>query len=120
MSVIDIYFGAKKRVHEYFGYISNWKEIPMEDGREYYWMLFNNKIVYSPDKFTPDIIVSGMSIYSAEIYNQRHLDKYIYKNEDYTMISIDTRTDGNKFLMIFSNNLECKDEDLKNIYEENW
>lgn len=46
--------------------------------------------------------------YSNEIYTQRFLPKYVYRTKDYTMISVDTHTDGNKFLQIFDNSKEVK------------
>lgn len=125
MNPIDVYFEAKELVHKSFGYTSNWKEIPMDDGREYYWMLVgdekNGILVYSMVPFTAeDFGINGGNFYSAVIYTQRFLEQWVYRNENNTMISIDTRTDGNKFLMILSNSLECKDEELKKIYKENW
>jgi hypothetical protein len=44
--------------------------------------------------------------YSNEIYTQRHLPKWIYRGAEYTMIVVDTHTDGNKFLQIFDNSKE--------------
>lgn len=125
MSPIDTYFQAKQLVHESFGYVSNYKEIPMEDGRKYHWMLVgdetNGKLVYGENLFTAEEVgQNGGAFYSAVIYTQRFLPKWVYRNETHTMISIDPRTDGNKFLIILTNSLECKDEELKKIYKENW
>ena|SRR6201985_1214838 len=125
MNPIDTYFKAKQLIHESFGYKPDWKEIPMEDGREYYWMLVGGErdgiLVYSNVPFiAEDLGRNGGNFFSAPIYTQRFLEKYVYRNEDNTMISIDTQTDGNKFLMILTNSLECKDEELKKIYKENW
>jgi hypothetical protein len=125
MNVINTYFESKKLVHESFGYVSDWKEIPMEDGREYYWMLvggeINGTVVYSRVPFiAKDLGREGGNFYSSTIYRQCFLPKYVWRNEINTMISIDTHTDGNKFLMILTNSLECKDEELKKIYKENW
>ena len=33
---------------------------------------------------------------------------------------VDTRTDGNILLMVFDAALECKDEDLKQVYTKHW
>jgi len=35
------------------------------------------------------------------------------------MVCVDTQTDGNKFLMIFDNEKECKDKDIIEA-GENW
>lgn len=49
--------------------------------------------------------------YEHEIYTQRFLPKWVYRGEDYTMICVDTRVDGNKFLQVFDNKKEIKRED---------
>jgi hypothetical protein len=46
--------------------------------------------------------------YAAEIYTQRFLPKWVYRGAEYTMVCVDTRTDGNKFLMVFDNKKEIK------------
>lgn len=125
MNPINVYFESKQLVHESFGYVADWKEIPMEDGRKYHWMLvgdeINGTLVYSLVPFiAKDLGLEGGNFYSAPIYKQCFLTKYVYRNEVNTMISVDTRTDGNKFLMILTNDLECKDENLKKLYKANW
>jgi len=47
-----------------------------------------------------------LSFYRNDIYTQRFLSKWVYRGEDYTMICVDTHTDGNKFLQIFNNKKE--------------
>ena len=41
--------------------------------------------------------------YSDEIYTQQSLKKWVYRADDYTMVCVDTHTDGNQFLRIFDN-----------------
>jgi hypothetical protein len=53
-------------------------------------------------------LVEGGATYSAVIYRQRFLPKWVYRKDDFTMICADTQTDGNKYLMIFDNQKECK------------
>jgi hypothetical protein len=125
MDIVDKYFKFKDLIHKSFNYVADWKEIPLEDGREYYWMLVgdevNGTLVYGNEPFTEEDLGSeGGNFFSAPIYTQRFLNKYVYRNDNYTMMSIDTRTDGNKFLIILDNELECKDESLKEIYKKNW
>lgn len=125
MKHIDDYFNAKQKVHEYFNYTTDWKEIPMEDGRKYYWMLVGSEesgtLVYSQVPIIEeDLGSSGGNFYTAVIYAQRFLKKYVYKTDEHTMMSIDTRTDGNKFLIILDNKLECKDDSLKKVYKKYW
>jgi hypothetical protein len=41
--------------------------------------------------------------YENVVYTQRFLRKWVYESDDYTMIVVDTMTDGNKFLKVFDN-----------------
>ena len=123
---IETYFSIAAEIHEYFGYNENWKCIPMDNHIGDYWMVFldkdevGGKYVYSPKPFTEDKIKAGSDIYSGEIYCQRFLKKWVYRAKDMTMICADTQTDGNKFLMLFENDKECKDDYLKKVYLERW
>lgn len=42
----------------------------------------------------------------------RNLSKWVYRGEMYTMIVVDTQTDGNKFLRIFDN---AKEQDFETL-----
>ena len=122
---IDKYFELANQIHEHFGYVEDWKVIPMSNETEYYWMIIDNEdgrgiCVRSDEPFTEDSIKGGNRIYSGSIYTQRFLNKYVYRSEDYTMAAIDTQTDGNKFLMIFDNEKECNNNDFKKLYKEHW
>ena len=68
-------------------------------------------VLYSENPLTEEIIDAGKH-YEAEIYTQRFLPKWVYRGEKYTMVCMDTHTDGNKFLGIFENDKEIKDENL--------
>ena len=120
------YFELAKEIHKYFGYTEDWVCIPMDDHMEDYWMVTgkgNSKedhVVYSPKPFTEESITDGMEIYGGTLYTQRFLPKWVYRGKEFTMISVDTHTDGNKFLMIFDNKKECKDKDLKEFYLQAW
>lgn len=119
MELLDQYEDSLQAIHDYFDYEEDWSVIPIDDRREYYWyhkpdsefqsekssgiVAFSenrsNLIKYVVGSGDED----GMDIYQDAIYTQRHLKKYVYVGEEYTMISVDTQTDGNKFLAIFSN-----------------
>jgi hypothetical protein len=121
---ILLYFGLAKQIHEYFGYVEDWVSIPMEDNLAHYWMIVgkedNGTCVHSHYPFCKKSIEEGKDIYSGPIYTQRFLPKWVYRGEELTMVCVDTQTDGNKFLMIFDNEKECKDENLKNLYTDRW
>jgi len=39
MKILDEYLKLEKEIHAYFGYVEDWRIIPIDDAREYYWKL---------------------------------------------------------------------------------
>lgn len=103
--LIDNYFALQDKIFEYFGYKEGWTVIPLNDCRQYFWFLTGE----GPEDrviFTEKNLFNIIDIYSNEIYTQRFLKKWVYRTKRYTMICVDTHTDGNKFLQIFDNKKE--------------
>jgi len=107
MKLLDDYFELQEQIYKYFDYHEDWVVIPIEDTREYFWRLDGagpgtirfadtEELLNDPNK----------DYYENSIYTQRFLDKWVYRAKDYTMICVDTHTDGNRFLQIFDNNKE--------------
>lgn len=122
--VFEQYLTSKSEILEYFGYKSDWVEIPLEFNTADYWFLSEKdgeggKYYHSKTPFNEDSVMAG-NLYSGLIYTQRFLKKWVYRAEKYTMICADTQTDGNKFLMVFSNDKECKDEKLIETCNAHW
>lgn len=105
MKLLDDFFAVRDQIHKYFGYKEDWVTIPLDDQRTVKWSLAQNQDgsgkVYYWDADKP--FDTEGNWYSAYIYTQRFLPKWVYRGAEYTMISIDTKTDGNKFLAIFDN-----------------
>lgn len=110
MKLLDDYFKLQKEIYDYFGYKEDWRVIPIEDCRGYYWYLegegHNDNVLFAE---TMDDFKKG-SYYSNEIYTQRFLPKWVYRGPEYTMICVDTHTDGNQFISVFENSKELKEE----------
>jgi len=104
--IIDTYFKLQSGIFECFGYIENWKVIPMEDSRECVWLL-NEEAGFVRFAVDMEDFESG-DYYENEIYTQRFLTKYVYRTDNFTMICVDTHTDDNKYLQIFDNKKEIK------------
>lgn len=113
---LDQYFELTTAVHEAFGYTEDWVVIPLDDEREVYWHLsgegYGDSVTWSdtPENLRRYLgLIDGDEpadenrIWSCQIYTQRFLPKWVYRAEDFTMVCVDTQTDGNKFLMVFSN-----------------
>ena len=110
-NLIDAYFDTNQKIHDAFGYVEDWVCIPIEDNREMFWHLTGegagDEVKYAKTK--QDLLdVDAGQFYSAEIYTQRFLPKWVYRAQGMTMVCADTRTDGNKFLMIFDDSREVK------------
>lgn len=117
MKLFDLHQKVEKKVHEYFGYVEDWKVIPLDYGLEYHWFLDesdDSKVNHVTFAKNMEDFSTG-EYYQNEIYRQRFLPKWVYRGEDYTMVVVDTNTDGNKFLQIFSNDLEIRGELLEKI-----
>ena len=110
MKLLDDYFKIQKEIYDYFGYKEDWVVIPINDAREYFWKMIGYPIgsvrfAETEEQLNDEI---GMGYYENEIYTQRFLPKWVYRAKDFTMICVDTQTDGNKFLQIFDNKKETK------------
>ena len=99
MELLDQYFEIQKQIYEHFGYKENWVVIPLDDARAYFWRCDDSKVCFAD---TVVELESGQ-YYENEIYTQRLLPKWVYESRDFTMICVDTRTDGNKSLRVFDN-----------------
>jgi hypothetical protein len=122
---VNDYFDLQEKIYEYFGYKEDWVVIPLDNRLDDYWMVtgkgeMDDKYVYSSVPLTQESVESGDKIYGGRIYTQRFLPKWVYRGKDYTLVCADTQTDGNKFLMVFSNDKECKDTKLKKLYVDKW
>ena len=113
MKLLDDYAALQKQIFDYFGYVEDWRVIPIEDSRAYFWKLQQlpdgSGSVGFADSLRELQEESG-NYYQDEIYTQRFLPKWVYRGEDFTMVCVDTQTDGNHFLRIFDNSKEVKNE----------
>ena len=115
MKLLDKYNKIKKEIFDYFGYVEDWRILPIDDVTDYYWRLFQNpdgsgEVIFAD---TPEILFDEDSgdYYMYEIYTQRFLPKWVYRGDEYTMIVVDTHVDDNKLLQIFDNFKEVKYSD---------
>lgn len=106
MDSLDRYFELQEKIYNYFSYIEDWCVFPINDSRDYYWSIKGDNVYFAKNE---ENVFDGTidDGYSNEIYHQRFLSKAIYEGKEYTMIVVDTHTDGNKFLRIFDNKKRC-------------
>ena len=101
MEMLDEYLYAQNFIYDYFGYVENWRAFPIDDRREYFWRLDEDEteVAFSSQESMED----EDHLYIDTVYTYRHLDKWVYRAADFTMILVDTMVDGNKFLAIYDN-----------------
>jgi len=126
--LLDAYFSLRDDVHAAFSYREDWRAIPLDDCRGIAWMLVGGegaggRVVQATEPSLPltlELIREGSRVSSAAIYTQRFLPKWVYRTPTHVLACVDTRTDGNKFLQVFSAKLECTDEALRAAWTQRW
>ena len=140
MKKLKDYFKLQKEIFDYFGYVEDWNVIPLEDKTDAYWSIKpehikSDQYVYKNTLYTTDYLDKHLELvkhdwnweeagvgdycYSFEIYRNRFLPKSIYEGKEYTMITVDTHVDGNKFLMIFDNSKKVDKNTNRKLKLEN-
>lgn len=108
MKMLDEYFELQEKVFSYFGYMEDWRVLPLDDCREYYWYLtgegHGDNVCFA--KTEKELTEQDGNYYENEIYTQRHLPKWVYRGAEYTLVVVDTHTDGNQLLSVFANSKE--------------
>lgn len=111
MKKLDDYFKLQKEIYDYFGYEEGWTVYPLDDRREMYWIIRDDEIWFTKNRHDLLKIIEDDSeweglgpesdnYYSDEVFGQKFI------GADYTMLYVDTQTDGNKFLAIYDNKKE--------------
>lgn len=109
MQLLTEYLHLQKQIFEFFGYQENWRVIPLDDCREYFWRLTGDgpgSVQYADTE--EELQSESGNYYEDSIYTQRFLEKYVYRGDGFTMVCCDPAVDGNKFLRVFDNMKERK------------
>lgn len=89
---------TEAHIHQYFGYVEDWQVCPIQDHTDYYWYTRDGIVYYGGDADTTLSVAGWHNRYGDEI-----IGGAVWKGEHFTMINVDTHTDGNKFLFVFDN-----------------
>ncbi len=117
MKELDEYFKLQQTIYDLFQFKEGWRVYPFDDMREAWWSVEGNNVYWSDKKENHQKLIDQEyeiddipddDVYSGEIKGNRYLDPFglsIYEDKDkkFSMIIVDTYTDGNVFLMIFDN-----------------
>lgn len=114
--LVEAYNAALLALFEHVGYVEDWKVIPVVDHTDDFWAVDpteKRKFIYSPKReaiaaaielrcleggdfaYPPEF---GDCFYSAPIYTQRFLPRWVFRGTEFALVCIDTMTDGNKYL----------------------
>lgn len=113
MKLLQEYFKLQKEIYDYFGYVEDWVKIPLDDCTDYLWCLTDDEVIFAESEED----FKGGNTYSNEIYRQRFLPKWVYPGPEYTMICVDTHTDGNKFISVFDNSKQISVDKYEELTE---
>ena len=102
MELFEQYENVKQQIFDYFGYVEDWRVLPLVFDTGYFWYLTGS------EQYGWIVFTGTVEQLKDEIYTQRHLAKWFYRGEDYTMICVYTHCDGNQYLQILSNDKEVK------------
>ncbi len=104
MQLLTELLDIQQKIFDYFGYKQDWRILPLDDARDYFWRLEGGETgAVRFAETEEDLQGESEEYYENEIYTQRHLPKWVYRGEEYTMICVDTHTDGNQLLQVFDN-----------------
>ena len=103
MKILDDYFEIQRQIYDFFGYVEDWRVIPIDDGRSFFWRLegWEGELHYADSE--EELTSESGNYYVDEIYTQRHLESRVYRGDGFTMICCDTNTDGNVLLRVMDN-----------------
>lgn len=113
MQLLKDYFALQEQIFNYFGYAEDWRVIPLSDNTDMHWVILNGNERGGSVRYHEELeSLQGEDdgqYYEDEIYTQRHLPKWVYRGEEYTMICCDPGVDGNVFLRVFDNAKEHRE-----------
>lgn len=103
LKLIKKYNDALQAIYDHVGFVEDWVVYPIADETDSWWKLKQDEetVLYSENK--EDSEEETGNHYEGEIYTQRFYQKHVYEGKDFTMIFVDTHTDGMKYFMLFDN-----------------
>ena len=108
MNILENYKKALQAIYDHVGFVEDWVVYPIDIRDDMFWEIVDDEeVVYAETR--EKVGNEDGNHYSDEIYTQRFYKKHVYRGEKYTLIFVDTHTDGNKFFAIYDNEKEIKE-----------
>lgn len=100
MKILDDYFDLLEKIYKYFEYDEDWHIYPLDDRTEFPWFVEDDYVYYALNK---EKLFGGDDVFCDYLFKGK---KGIWVGKEYTAMLVDTQTDGNMFLAIYSNELK--------------
>ncbi len=119
--LVDQYFDLQRQIFEHVGYVEDWTAYPMEDQRGNSWRLDSHNVTWAEsieampaddeDELDGEDAESKGDYYTAELLYNHRVPESVYRGAELTLIRVDTNSDNNRMLLIFSNDHEVADSE---------
>ena len=109
MELLTQYLDLQQQIYDYFGYVEDWRVLPLDDASQYFWVLDEKDgfVHFASTESDGNFYLN--KVYTADKeYARESLAEWMYRAEDYILICVDTRVDLNQFLRVFDNSKERK------------
>ena len=84
--LLNSYMQLQERLFAYFGYVEDWRAIPVNDNTADHWLLLQGEngrghVTYAPEELTPELLnhENPGTFYGYSIYTQRFLPKWVWR-----------------------------------------
>jgi hypothetical protein len=102
IKLLENYNNALQSIYNHVGFTEDWVVYPILDNSKYFWFIDGGEVGYADS--INELENEEGNYYSGSIHCQRFYEKHVYEGKDYTLVFLDTHTDGMKYFSIFDNN----------------
>jgi hypothetical protein len=120
LNLLDIFDNSLDAIMKSFEVPQTWHQIYPDDMTNVFWFIDGDSIVWFDTLLTKEVIDSE-KYYQAVMHDNweyKKLPSPPWRRFGLAMIPVDTHTDGNKYLMIFDEDKECKDQEVIELFRE--
>jgi len=113
MPILENYEETLQKLYDHVGFKPDYVVYPIDNNTDAYWYInSNNDVCYSESLKILKNVEAG-KYYCGSIYTQRFYNKHVYEGKNYTMIFLDTHTDGMKYFAFFDNKKKVNKSEIE-------
>lgn len=101
MEIIKNYEQALQAIYDHVGFTEDWVVCPILDNTQYFWTIDGDLVDYASS--IQELENEEGECYGGSIYRQHFYKKHVYGGKDFTLVFLDTQTDGMKYFALFDN-----------------